>query len=578
MFCPSAFGFRADINKDGTVNFLDLSILGNEWLEMATTITTVSDLAAYKDTAGTYYIDANGGSSGTYTLTESITITADWTLIPINGNVTIDGDGSYYFHVKDANVIFGDTIGTYTLTFTKIMSGYDHWTTSSATTSEYHYCHFTNTTTSGNNFGANGANGAKLIVKLYNCIAKYDTPSVPGESFPSDGFNIHGTLGGANTTKHEMWLYNCIAINHYGTPFCNGATAHESCRLYIYGGDYSNNYRNIVCIQDSKTYMYGNINVDDGYEYGILISGAHGEDPNFETERPYLYIGADATISIINNDSSQTQPYKGIGLTRADADIHGTITIDGYGYLNGAGSVGAFHIIYPETPTRDININGNITIRNAPSYSLAITGAIGDSPTATLSGFNIQATDFEPVAGQYNHAVYISKPGTFTINNCRLKGDETASGAICLLSTRAIDLTLTKSLIYDFSNGDSDLGKGVNALNNNHTLTVENCTFYNNHWHMDIRTGSTTSFKNNIFSDGEQYGIYVDGGLDYGDINGSYNWFFDNEDDVSDGSNLDVTDTTAIDPEFVNAENEDFTLALTSPCIGAADDGGDIGY
>jgi hypothetical protein len=617
----------------GVTGMIALLVFAMAWatcgVTQATVIDEVADFYTYAATDGTYTIEP-----GTYILTANLEITGNWTVTPDGGEAIIDGyNQTYKVTFQSCNSSVGDSTYQHKITFQHCASVRVE-TRDMVANVTFYYCDFLDA--SWNNFYVLGYEGHKAVVYAYQCTANQ---SLGGGA---DGFSLHGE-DVDDPTEHELHLHDCVSTGHAATAFDQGVTVHECGKLYIDGGTFSANGTGISNINHTKTYITGDVTLENNIHGAILISPSTG-DPNelafYTDENTHMTIASDTYAS----------GAEGIRLVCEIAELKGTILIENHetGIYLEDGSVGATIASY--------TLDGDITIRNCAEGIYCLPGSqtltigenadvaiVSDTELATtitngldfrsrylyLNGrlsIAVETSDFScmlysdvadiSVVGSATGALYLdgqsasnelfytggstgtitstiyhltlvhipanqfglylNRPGTLTFRNSAFVGNATCRYAVYSNTADPMTLTFEDSYFHGFTNTTDNDGRCL-SVSSTHTLTVDHCTFNNNHWAADIRVATGMTFTNSIFTNNTN-AFYLTN-IDYTDMTVGYNWFHANTKDTSDGSALHATDTTGIDPLYVDDDLPvlNFALASTSPARFADSEGSAAG-
>jgi hypothetical protein len=247
-------------------------------------INDVNGLAAAAKSGGSYTI-----AGGTYHLEqalsedEQLVFNSDTTLVPVGGNVIINGDYIHMVSFRDANYVIGDSTGKYRINFcngswncVEIDALYAN------VNAEFYYCDFSY---------ADAINGITAQVGMGHSVQSV-LNYCRAYSNCNDGFSLKNELG--NTYKHDknvMILNHCKAYDNGD----NGTTAHDNGQVMIVnGGEY---FRNLSCHvftgmsyeSGSTLYLKGGVLTYDNYYEDIRMgwnSNLFVEDANI-TARGY---------------------------------------------------------------------------------------------------------------------------------------------------------------------------------------------------------------------------------------------------------------------------------------------------
>ncbi len=199
----------------------------------AADINDVNELAAAARNGGDYTI-----AGGIYYLSQALepnqnlVFLKNTTLVPVEGNVTIDCQYLHGVCFQDANYLIGDPCGTFRISFRK---GYFDTAAIQAVNADvnaiFYYCDFSI---------ANMRNGLTAGVGL-GYSAKSVLNFCTSYSNHNDGFSLKNELGSGLTDKNVMILNSCKAYWNND----NATTAHDDGQVMIInGGEY---YSNIHC-------------------------------------------------------------------------------------------------------------------------------------------------------------------------------------------------------------------------------------------------------------------------------------------------------------------------------------------
>lgn len=216
-----------------------------------------------------------------------------------------------------------------------------------------------------------------------------------------------------------------------------------------------------------------------------------------------------------------------------------------------------------------------VIIKNSTIYNNNLQNSAGAPAEILLDevpGF-IENCIFPDLNDAVNSDVCISTDNEVVVKNCIFRDHESghciyirSGGSGIVEGNYFIDVAPKVNQYLMFSSS----GAGMYFLHN---------TAYNFYYGVSVTGVPGHQIRGNIFVNGTARCVRSDNyEYQYNTANG-YNYFYNTTGDVFYPSGMTAQDTDVIgtDPQLVDPANDDLRLKLSSPCIGAAGDGRDIG-
>ncbi|KKL91120.1 hypothetical protein LCGC14_1897870, partial [marine sediment metagenome] len=306
---------------------------------------------------------------------------------------------------------------------------------------------------------------------------------------------------------------------------------------------------------DGDTVIVAEGTYEELVDFGGEAITLTGTDPDDWDVVEATIIDGNASGSVVTFDTSED----------ANSVLTGFTITDGYGELRSGYYAGAGIICYGSSPT----ISKCLITGNGVSLSGRDGGGIGcyNSASPTISNCIISDNEAEYGGGISCRA---SIP---VISNCTINNNSAFDGGGLVSNS---DLTITNTIFW--GNSAEAYGGGLYCYEGD--VVITNCTIADNtaayggglgNGSSDPTITNTIFWGNSAVSSGDE--VYKSSGspvysyCDIKDSGGSSSW--DTSLGTDGGGNIDV------DPDFVDAANDDYHLDRSSPCIDAGDPSGD---
>jgi parallel beta-helix repeat protein len=280
----------------------------------------------------------------------------------------------------------------------------------------------------------------------------------------------------------------------------------------------------------AATYYVDPDGIDDANE-------PHGIDPDypFKTIQFAINVANDGDVVLVNKGTySEYVNFNGISCTVSSTNPH------------------------------DWSVVENTIIDSNVLYCVAFNG--GEDANTLLIGFTIE--------GATSYGIFI--------------GDSSPTIANCIIDTNGTDAYG----IYNWSSNASVIKN--NKIKNNHigifnmgSSIIKNNLIYNNHIGVHLFSASSSVLRNNTIVKNNSYGVGITRGYPAATITNCVIWGNDSNDlhphlnatysciqDPNDANGMGNITGDSNNPDFINADANDFHLKLTSPCIDKGDPNG----
>ncbi|MCU0342324.1 MAG: hypothetical protein MUF28_00725 [Ignavibacterium sp.] len=264
------------------------------------------------------------------------------------------------------------------------------------------------------------------------------------------------------------------------------------------------------------------------------------------------------------------QQYSTIQSAIDSAKVNDTILVAPGTYFESINFAGKNIVVKSSDTAENTIIDGSQPVN--PNYASVVRFTIAeDSVTATLDGFTITGGSGSLVNGKkIGGGIWINN-AQVVIKNCIIKNNSADNGGGIYVGYDIAHQHLNNSVIsYSLIvNNSARLGSAGLSIDGYKGLTIDHCTFAYNR--SSSNGPGKTRFINNKLSSSDisntiiwegQVDLYPEMNINYCDIKGGWSNGIGNIDE---------------DPIFCDAQQGNFQLAYGSPCIGAGENGTNIG-
>lgn len=408
-------------------------------------INNLGELQAASSAGGAYTV-----APGTYTLDAILFFSANGTYTHdgTTGDITIDGDDTYFSEVRNSTVSFVGLAVDKRFIFTQgVAKSKSVRSTSAAVAANFTYCDFTEAQTAQGLVVNGDLTGGETVVTCTNCNSYNNA---------GDGYSI---LADAATNNATMTLNNCTGYDNPGAV-TDGVSAHLiTHQVYINGGSYYNNGKaGIAMVGSSRLACYGGTEIYD-----------NGND----AQQGQIFIGTlaagDNSVSVLED----VHIHYTSGASSGEKNNNALYVADAYCYVR--------NCVFDAT--NFIGPTGLVRLRQTSD---------GYYTAATF----INTKLINLVAGAALYAVYLDQGGVednsiyASFDNCTFYGD--GNGIFWEAAINPV-ITLSKN-IFDLG------GATIICVDNDYTnnpLNGNNCFWGNGTTEADYFTNDTGMFKDN---------------------------------------------------------------------------------